>query len=97
MDDRPSVVNSVGTSTSPPPVSSLGSLPVEVIAAIYAAREPQDLDRIMDRTFCGRTDDTLLTSLVNLAHSFAHALERYRRRRGLRPLKLRCTQCVGKD
>ncbi len=95
MDDRPSGV-SVGTASAAP-FGSLGNIPVESVVAIYAARDPQELDRIMDRTFSGRTDDTLLTSLVTLAHSFAHALERYRRRRGLRPMKLRCTQCVGRD
>ena len=97
MDDRPSGVTSVGTVTVPHGGASSFGLPTDVVAALFATKDPQDLDRIMDRTFSGRTDDTLLTSLVNLAHSFAHALERFRRRRGLRPLKLRCTQCVGRD
>lgn len=68
-------------------------LPAPALVALFATREPAELDRLMDRMFGSERDDVLLSSLVTLSNSLAHALERMRRRRGLRAIKLRCTTC----
>lgn len=76
------------------PDSAMG-LPVATLVAIFATHEPAELDRAMDRMFGGKGlyDDQLLSSLITISNSFAHALERLRQRRGLRPIKLRCMTC----
>lgn len=71
--------------------AELTHLPVEMVAMIFATHEPAELNALMDRAFGASYDDTIMQTLVTLANSFAHALERHRRRRGLHPLKLRCT------
>lgn len=73
--------------------AQISSLPVSVVLAIFATHETNELDRILDRQFGGAHDDLLMQSMVTLTNGFAHALERHRRRRGLKPIKLRCTTC----
>lgn len=64
-----------------------------LLSSLFVTYEPDQLDRIMDRTFGGRVDDQLLVTIVTLSNSLSHALERLRRRRGMPAIKLRCTTC----
>lgn len=73
--------------------AELVQMPVSVVAALFATHEPEEIDRLMTRSFGDNYDDLLLQSMVTLANSFSHALERHRRKRGLKPLKLRCMSC----
>lgn len=89
MDRSPTVSDDVLQTKA----AELMGFPVEVIASLFATHEPAELARLMDRSFGPEYDDIALKSLVTLANSFAHALENHRRRRRLKPIKLRCTEC----
>lgn len=71
-------------------------MPVTVIAALFSEKDPKELDVLMERAFSDCHDDVLLSSLVTLSNSFAHNLERVRRKRGRPPIKLRCMTCAEK-
>jgi hypothetical protein len=73
--------------------STFTGLPAELVVAVFATHEPTDLDKLMDRAFGAAYDDVMLQTLVTLSNGFAHTLERFRRRRGSHPIKLRCTTC----
>ena len=73
--------------------SQIAGMPTEMVALLFSTHEPAELDRLMDRAFGGAYDDIILQTLVTLTNGFAHTLERFRRRQGRSPIKLRCVQC----
>ena len=73
--------------------ANIAGLPTELVSLLFATHEPAELDRLMTRSFGDCHDDLVLQSLVTLTNSFAHTLERYRRRRKLSPITLRCIEC----
>lgn len=66
----------------------------QVLVSMLFVSEPKQLDQFMLRAFGDEFSDQVLSTIVNLANSLSHSLERLRRRRKLPPIKLRCTECV---